>query len=128
MKKKEINDNIKELVVAFDKKIEEHKKKLLGDKFEKDGSLFKTKVTFNAKSMTKYQYSKLFALYDFMQEHPKVSNVEIRRMLRYRSINYSFLNKCDISIEDFLDELRYHGPVSMALIIEEAHRNKGFSL
>ena len=123
MKKKETKDNnIKELSIALDKKIDQHKQKQLGGMFEKDGDMFKTKASFNSKSMSKAQYCQLFALYDFMLSNPKVTYGEIRRLLRSKSIHYHFLNKCDQEIDSFIEELKSHGPYSMALYIENQHK------
>lgn len=118
-----INDETKKLVVALTEKIKQERQKELGDGFQRDGELFKTTFKFNAKTMTKSQYSQLFALYTFMEENPNVTEDEIRKVLHSKSINFWFLNKCDANIEDFISELRKHGPVSMALKVE--NRNKG---
>ena len=117
-KEMKVNDQTKKLVAALTEKIEIHKKKQIGENFEKENGLFKTKVKFNSKSMSKYQYSLLFALYDFMKDNPKATDMEIRKVLRSKSINFAFLNKCDNNIENFLEELKKHGPVSMAYEIE----------
>ena len=112
------DDTNKKLVVALTGKIEEHKKKQIGGNFEKEGMFYKTKVTFNAKSMNKYQYSQLFALYDFMKENPNLSEADVRRLLRSKPIKFAFLNKCDTEVEDFLGDLKDHGPVYVATYIE----------
>ena len=117
-KETKVNDETKKLVLALTEKIEIHKKKQIGENFEEDNGLFKTKVKFNAKSMNKYQYSQLCALFDFMLDNPKLNEAEIRKVLRSKSINFAFLNKCDNDIEGFLEELKKHGPVSMAYEIE----------
>ena len=116
------DDTNKKLVVALTEKIEIHKKKQIGGNFEKDGMFYKTKVIFNAKSMSKYEYSQLFALYDFMQDNQKLSEAEIRRLLRSKPIKFAFLNKCDNNIEGFLDDLKDDGPVYMATRIESSEK------
>ncbi len=115
---KKINDETKKLVVALTQKIKEQGKIQFGGNFEEDNGLFKTKVKFNAKSMSKYQYSQLFALYDFMKENPKLSEADVRRLLRSKPIRFAFLNKCDTEVEDFLGDLKDHGPVYVATYIE----------
>ena len=115
------NDATKKLVVALTEKIEEKKRQQIGGNFEKDGLLFKTKLIFNAKYISKYQYSQLFALYDFMQDNPKLKEAEIRNLLRLKPIKFAFLNKCDSEIQDFLSELKDHGPVYVAHRIESVH-------
>lgn len=118
---KKVDDINKKLVVALTQKMEIHKKKQIGGNFEKDGVLFKTKVKFVAKSMSKYQYSQLFALYEFMKENPQLTEAEIRKVLRSRSIKFAFLNNCDIKVQGFLDKLEKYGPYSMAIYIDEAN-------
>lgn len=123
MKKKDIKKvNIKELSIALDRKIEEQKQRQLGGKFEKDGDLFKPKASFNLKTVTKSEYSQLYGLYDFMKENPNVTTGNVRRLLRYKAINYNFLNKCDQAMNDFLEQLITHGPSAMAEFIEKHHK------
>ena len=117
-KETKVVDETKKLVVALTEKIKLHKMKQIGGNFEKEGMLYKTKVIFNAKSMSKYQYSQLFALYDFMQANPKLKEADIRKVLRAKPIQFSFLNKCDVEVEDFLDDLKDHGPSYVAVRIE----------
>ena len=112
------NVKIKKLVVALTEKIEMAKQKQIGGNFEKEGMFYKTKATFNAKSMNKYQYSQLFALYEFMQENSHLTEVEVRQVLRLKPIKFSFLNKCDVDVDDFLSELKLHGPVYIATCME----------
>ena len=118
---KKVDELNKKLVVALNEKIEHHKKKQIGGNFEKDGVLFKTKVKFVAKSMSKYQYSQLFALYEFIKENPQLTEAEIRKVLRSRSIKFAFLNNCDVNVQGFLEKLKKHGPYSMAIYIDEAN-------
>lgn len=117
-KKTKVNDETKSLVIALTEKIQKQKRKQVGDCFEKDGVLFKTKVKFIAKSMNKSQYSQLFALYDFMKENPNLSENEVRKVLASKPISFAFLNKCDANIKGFLNGLKLSGPVSMAEDIE----------
>lgn len=115
---KKIDDANKKLIVALTEKIEEAKQKQIGGNFEKEGMFYKTKVTFNAKSMNKYQYSQLFALYNFMKDNPNLSEADVRKLLRSKPIKFAFLNKCDSEVEDFLSDLKDHGPVYIATRIE----------
>ena len=85
-KEMKVNDQTKKLVVALTEKIKEQGKVQFGDCFEKDGELFKTKVKFNGKSMNKYQYSELFALYVFMNENPNLQEADKRKVLNSTSI------------------------------------------
>ena len=117
------DDTNKKLIVALTEKIEEHKMKQIGGNFEKEGMFYITKVKFNAKSMSKYQYSQLFALHDFMKDNPKLSEADVRKLLRSKPIKFAFLNKCDVEVEDFLSDLKDHGPVYVATYIES--RNGG---
>ena len=126
MKKKKTNkviDENKKLVVALTEKIKQHRKREIGDGFEKDGELFKTTFKFNAKSMTKNQYTKLFALYEFIKENPNLSENDIRTIIYSKNVSFSFLVECDKKIDNFLYELKKHGPVSMAHEIERQQKS-----
>jgi len=39
-------------------------------------------------------------------------------LLRSKPIRFAFLNKCDTEVEDFLGDLKDHGPVYVATYIE----------
>ena len=126
MKKKKTNkviDENKKLVVALTEKIKQHRKIEIGDGFEKDGELFKTTYKFNAKSMTKNQYTKLFALYDFIKENPSLNEDDVRKVLNSNCMSFAFLLECDRTIDNFLYELKKHGPVSMAHEIERQQKS-----
>ena len=61
--------------------------------------------------MTKNQYVKIFALYEFMQDNPNLGEEEIRKVIYTKSINFDFLVECDKNIDNFLFELKKHGPL-----------------
>ena len=87
---KKVNNETKKLVVALTEKIKQERQKEIGDGFQRDGELFKTTFKFNAKSMTKNQYIKIFALYEFMQDNPNLSEEEIRKVVYTKTINFAF--------------------------------------
>ena len=120
---KKVNNETKKLVVALTEKIKQERQKEIGDGFQRDGELFKTTFKFNAKSMTKNQYIKIFALYEFMQDNPNLSEEEIRKVIYTKTINFAFLVECDRTMDNFLTELKKHGPVSMAYEIERQHKS-----
>lgn len=85
-------------------------------KEERDNnSLFLKPVgyTLNPKYISHKEYFQVAQFYNFLKENPNLTNDEIREILNSNN-KFSFLRKLDKLILDFYEELKLHGPMTIA--------------
>ena len=80
-----------------------------------NNSLFVKPVgyTLNPKYISNKQYFQIAQLYNFLKENPDLKDEEIREILNSNN-KFSFLRKLDKSMPDFIEELKLHGPMTIA--------------
>ena len=110
-------DETRKLVNELVERIKEERINDIGT-FEKVEGMYRVKRKYNGKKVTKVNFRQLRGLCNFLRNHQKMRDDEIRLLLHKRSYEFSFLISCDRAIEDFFNELRRHGAESMAVKIE----------
>ena len=80
-----------------------------------NNSLFVKPVgyTLNPKYISHKEYFQVAQFYNFLKENPNLTNEDIREILNSNN-KFSFLRKLDKLIPDFYEELKLHGPMTMA--------------
>ena len=104
------NQEKKELVKLLTEKKKEIKNKNI--QIEQATVLKKPRV--DKKYVTENNYKELVVLYEMMREKPDISLEDVEKLIQQNAISFPFLNKCLISIYDFVSELRCNGPYYIA--------------
>ena len=69
--------------------------------------------TLNPKYISRKEYFQVAQFYTFLKENSELTNEDIREILNSNN-KFSFLRKLDKLIPDFYEELKLHGPMSIA--------------
>ena len=80
-----------------------------------NNSLFVKPVgyTLNPKYISHKEYFQVAQFYNFLKENPNLTNDDITEILNSNN-KFSFLRKLDKLIPDFYEELKLHGPMTIA--------------
>ena len=68
----------------------------------------------NPRYLSNEQYFQIAEFYNFLEENKGLTAYEIRELLKGKLIKFAFLRKLDKLIPDFFEELKFHGPMSIA--------------
>lgn len=68
----------------------------------------------NPRYLSNEQYFQIAEFYNFLKENKGLTAYEIRELLKGKLIKFAFLRKLDKLIPNFFDELKFHGPMSIA--------------
>ena len=68
----------------------------------------------NPRYISDEHYFQIVEFYNFLQENPDLTTNEIREVLKGKTLKFAFLRKLDQLIPDLFDELKQHGPGSIA--------------
>lgn len=114
LKQKKQVDQYKNFANELEMAIKEARSQQFGQ-FEKiNSNLYKVKVKFNSKHISKVEYNQLLGLQKFMLNNPKLTESEIKIIISKKPIVFSFLIRCDREIEDFISEIKRHGATCVA--------------
>ena len=72
------------------------------------------KITKSVK-IKKSEYDQLVGLYKFIQEHKDLTQEELDFVLKTKFLKFRFLRKVNALVPDFLNELKMHGAMQVAL-------------
>ena len=85
------------------------------DRSDKDNLFLQPKgYRINPKFLSKKQYFKIAQFYVFLKENPDLTDEQIKEVLNSNN-KFSFLRKLDSLIPDFFEELKLHGPMTIAV-------------
>jgi len=109
------NEVRKKLVVELYKKMQFAKfQAQTKENGDKDDLFLKPKgARINPKYLSDKQYFQIAQFYVFLKENPDLTSEEIREVLKSNN-KFSFLRKLDKLIPDFYEELKLHGPMTIA--------------
>ena len=92
--------------------------------FDKRQVFVQSETKLNPRYISNNQYYQIAEFYNFLTENEDLTDEEIREVLKYKFINYKFLRKLDKLIPDFFEELKMHGPMSVAIRYIDRKVNK----
>lgn len=112
MEKEQINN----LIVKLTKKLEFAKFQAgMQDKPKKETGVFiKASTKLNPKYISNRQYFQIAQFYTFLKENDELTESQIRKILKSKN-KFKFLLELDSIIPDFIEELKLHGPMSIAI-------------
>lgn len=105
----------KNLVVKLYNKMQIAKRQAEVKEDRDNNSLFVKPVgyTLNPKYISHKEYFQVAQFYNFLKENPDLKDDEIKEILNSNN-KFSFLRKLDKLIPDFYEELKLHGPMTIA--------------
>ncbi len=65
-------------------------------------------------TVTKHQMDQLVALSNFIKIHPEFTQEDLNELLNAKPLKFKFLREVNTMLPDMLEELRDHGPGSVA--------------
>ena len=92
--------------------------------FDKKQVFVQSETKLNPRFISNKQYFQIAEFYNFLKENEDLTDEEIREVLQAKFVNYRFLRKLDKLIPDFFEELKFHGPMSVAIRYVDRKVNK----
>ena len=109
-------EQMENLIVKLTKKLELAKFKAeLQDKPKSENGVFiKSSTRLNPKYISNRQYFQIAQFYTFLKENDELTENQIRKILKSKK-KFKFLLELDSTIPDFIEELKFHGPMCIAI-------------
>ena len=85
------------------------------DTFDKKQVFVGSATRLNPRFISNKQYFQIAEFYNFLKENEDLTDEEIREVLKSKFIDYKFLRKLDKLIPGFFEELKFHGPMCVAI-------------